>query len=53
MVFKRENGKEESADKSRQITIKMRPDGIDSNGVRKFKMINSTIAEASKEQESK
>ena len=53
MVLKRENGKEESADKSRQITIKMRPDGIDSNGVRKFKMINSTIAEASKEQESK
>lgn len=53
MVFKRENGKGESADKSYKISIKIRPDGMDSNGVRKFKMINSTIAEASKEQESK
>ena len=53
MVFKRENGKGESADKSCKISIKIRPDGMDSNGVRKFKMINSTIAEASKEQESK
>lgn len=36
-----------------KFLYKIRPDGMDSNGVRKFKMINNTIAEASKEQESK